>query len=100
MELDPDDIKIIWPDPIVTGGREEVETVIMAVDSGLMDRVDAVQRINHVTREEAQRIADEGEQREREAQEREQAMAMATANSRRDNNSRQSRDSGNDSRRQ
>ena len=56
---DPIDYKITWPDPLGIMGPEEQRALVETVNAGLVDRVDAIQKLNHVPLAEAQRIAQE-----------------------------------------
>ena len=63
VPIDAAKIKVIWPQPLSIGGMDESEAEIALVEAGLVDPLDAIQRVNMVNRIEAQKIHDEAEAR-------------------------------------
>ena len=57
--LDPERVKVTWPEPLGTGLVDEAEHISTLVESGLLSRNTAVRMVNHVSEEGAEEINDQ-----------------------------------------
>ena len=61
VEIERDKLSVLWPPELAAGMTDEADPIVTLVNAGVLSKVQAIQLVSKVSREEAERVIMEGE---------------------------------------